>query len=97
MPDYSIKTRFLDFANARVYKFIRLMHGKRGENPPLPRNCNRRELSVVATEVVTWEGCSKAHRRESQETDQIPIFWAIPASMGELDSFLVFSDLPFAS
>jgi hypothetical protein len=49
---YSIKPRFLDFANAHAYKFIRLMHGKRGENPPLPRNCNRRELSVVATEVV---------------------------------------------
>jgi hypothetical protein len=30
---------------------------------------------------------AQAQRRESQETDQTPIYLAIPASMGGLDSF----------
>ncbi len=57
------------------------MYGKSGENPPLPRNCNRRELSVVATEVVTGE---------SQETDQIPIFLGYSGFDGRVGRRLVF-------
>ena len=66
------------------------MYGKSGENPPLPRNCNRRELSAVATEVVTWEGCSTARGRESQETDQIPVFLGYSGFDGRAGRRLVF-------
>ena len=39
------------------YNSDRLMSGKCGEKPPLPRNCKRQELSIIATGIHR-EGCS---------------------------------------
>jgi len=45
------------------------MFGKRGEIPPLPRNCERRELGRQVTcshwGLNPWEGCPDSSRRES--------------------------------
>src|SRR6476646_5564358 len=46
---YSIKPDTLTLRTRALINSNCLMYGKSGENPPLPRNCNRRELSVVAT------------------------------------------------
>jgi hypothetical protein len=50
-----------------------LVYGKRGENPPLPRNCKREELEQDSH----WVCLGRLHefdvqngRRVSQETDQ---------------------------
>jgi len=40
LPNYSI-TKSLDLVPALVYNFSPSGNGKSGENPPLPRNCNR--------------------------------------------------------
>src|SRR5947207_4034486 len=65
--------RLLDFEAAPSITSSCLMHGKRGENPPLPRNCNRIELERFCHRDFFWEGCSRLVKRESQETDQTPI------------------------
>jgi len=55
--------------------------GKRGVNPPLPRNCEREKSSTaVATGIVPGKVAWFAGRA-SQETGQMP-FWADLASMG---------------
>lgn len=61
------------------------MYGKRGEIPPLPRNCNRRGPGMFCHRGLDYFG--KAARRfdeaKSQETDQTPIFGPFPVAMGE--------------
>ena len=66
--------------------------GKRGANPPLPRNCNRRDLSNNATGVNLGRQLSSKTRKSGDRPD--PNRWVIPASVGGAGqlSLLVFCD-----
>ena len=52
---------------------MRLVFGKRGANPPLPRNCKRREYGHAKFAATGFRHPGKAvqiRRRVSQETGQ---------------------------
>src|SRR5437868_11281146 len=65
------------------------MYGKAVQIRHCPATVIAESFGIIATGISGK--AATARRRESQETDQIPIFGLIPASMGEPDSFMVLS------
>ena len=54
------------------------MHGKRGENPPLPRNCERPLKSAKSHCPSGWEGADDVNEVASQETGLVSTILANP-------------------
>ena len=80
----------LDFVLAHEYKFDCLVYGKRGEIPPLPRNCDRVELG-------RWSppGSNLGRQLESSMTRESgdrpdPNHWAISGCDGKAGRLLIF-------
>src|SRR5579864_1962225 len=52
------------------------MNGKRGETPPLPRNCKRLLTSAINHCPFGWEGAGKLMCVASQETGPLSLSWS---------------------
>src|ERR1700680_3934551 len=57
-------------------QFAEGMNGKRGEKPPLPRNCKRLLRSAISHCPIGWEGAGQQMCVASQETGPSAYLWS---------------------